>query len=168
MITFDHVMQYCDYDEAAAALGTPLVEDWTGANAPSLTLVGATKKVANATDLGTLRGDATSVVSRVAALEASLTEVQTTVQRVLSQIGIAQMPASVSLSKGRLSYVLDLSTSWRSKSLSIVANGESLGVVRLDRVGDAASWVKVASGTVSAGTTIDFVWNGFTLVSATL
>lgn len=168
VIVFDSTTQFCDYDESGNALGSPETEVWTGVDAPKLTLVGVTKKVATAADLATLRNDATTIGVRVTALEASLTETQTTIQRVLSQIGITNAPASVSLGNGRLSYVLDLSTVWRSKTLDIVVSGSKIGTARLDRVGDAANYVIVASSSVPSGSTVDFVWSGFTLASARL
>jgi hypothetical protein len=183
IIAFDSVTQDCTRDDVGVALGAPTAEVWTGADAPKLTLVGTNKKIANASDLAdaknrlvsaesTIAGHTTTVdgiVTRLAAIDAKMAAIEAKFASIDAQLASAQVTSSVSIGAGRLSYVVDLSSVWRYKTLDITVAGVKVGSVKLDKAGDAAgALTKAASAGISVGAVIDFDWNGFTLTSATV
>ena len=183
IIAFDSVTQDCTRDDAGVALGTPTAEVWTGADAPKLTLVGTTKKIANAADLADAKNrlvaaEATvathttavdGVVARLAAIDAKMAAIDAKFASIEGRLAIAHVSSSVSIGAGRLSYVVDLSSVWRYKTLDITVAGVKVGSIKLDKAGDAAgALTKVASAGISTSAVIDFNWNGFTLTSATV
>jgi uncharacterized protein YcnI len=183
IIAFDSVTQDCTRDDAGAALGAPTAEVWTGADAPKLTLVGTTKKIANAADLADAKNrlvtaEATvathttavdGIVTRLAAFDAKMAVIDAKLASIEAQLAIANVTSSVSVGAGRLSYVVDLSSVWRYKTFDITVAGVKVGSIKLDKAGDAAgALTKAASAGISVGAVIDFDWNGFTLTSATV
>lgn len=162
IIKFDSVTQDCTRDDAGATLVTPTAEVWTGADAPKLTLVGTTKKIANAADLADAKNRLVATDAKMAAIDAKFASIE-------GRLAIAHVSSSVSIGAGRLSYVVDLSTVWRYKTLDITVAGVKVGSIKLDKAGDAAgALTKVASAGISTSAVIDFNWNGFTITSATV
>lgn len=138
--------QYCDFTEAGTTNTGMTVENWVGADAPTLTLVGADDKVTNASDLALLRSQLVSLLFRAA------------------------QPAQVSLAKsGALNYVVDFSSVWRNTKVEVRSGATSLGTVALNSLGDASGALsKSVAANVKAGSVVTFVWNGLTIASATV
>ena len=69
---------------------TPLFEDWTGVNTPTVTLVGTANKVASADDLALLRGDVNATTAAISALTVRMTAAETAIAAIdglVSRIG---------------------------------------------------------------------------------
>ncbi|MBU3688031.1 MAG: DUF1775 domain-containing protein [Actinobacteria bacterium] len=138
--------QYCDFTEAGSANTGLTVENWVGADSPTLTLVSADDKVANAADLALLRNQLISLLFRAA------------------------QPAQVSLTKsGALNYVVDFSSVWRNSRIDVRSGGTTLGTVALNPLGDASGAIsRTAASALKAGSVVTFTWNGLTVASATV
>lgn len=162
--------QHCDYHENGTA-ATGLVDEWTGADTPTLTLVGAESGVNSpaqiadvkskaskvdgvATELGSLQGTTRDQVNFLSAMINHLTQ---------SHGGDAAASRGI---LGRINVAADLSSIHRGRNVDVLVNGRKLGSRALNSAGDLSTSFPGAG--IPAGARVDIVLYGSTVASATL
>ena len=166
-------LQYCDFHENGTA-ATGLVDEWTGADTPTITLVGADNAVNNAAQVAEVKSKAFSVdgIAAQVAAAASKSSLDSTTSQVNFLIAVVNALATrprgevgASRSGGKLNVNADLSAVHKGRSVDVVVNGLRLGSKKLNTAGDLSTSFKATPG---ANARVDIVLDGNVVASTTV
>ena len=161
--------QYCDFHENGTA-ATGLVDPWIGADAPTITLVGADKAVNNPTQIAEVKSKAFSVDAVAADVATIKTSLESTGRQitfliaVVNQLALNRGEVAASRSAGKVNVNIDLSAVHKGRSVDVLLNGVRLGSKALNAAGDLSTSFKGSAGPNSK---IDVVLGGTVVATTT-
>jgi len=165
--------QHCDFHENGTA-ATGLLDDWTGADTPTITLVGADKAVNTPAQVAEVKAKAFSVdaIAAQVAAAASKTALEATGGQVNFLIAVVNALASkprgevaAARAGSKLNVNVDLSAVNKGRSVDVLLNGIRLGSKTLNAAGDVSASFKATAG---ANSRIDIVLGGTVVATTTI
>lgn len=162
--------QYCDFHENGTA-ATGLVDPWIGADAPTITLVGADQAVNTPAQVAEVKSKATSGGAAADATAAAKTALDSTSNQVafliavVNQLALNRGEVGASRSTGKINVNVDLSAVHKGRSVDVLVNGVRLGSKALNSAGDLSTSFKGSAGPNSK---IDVVLDGTVVATTTI
>lgn len=162
--------QYCDFHENGTA-ATGLVDPWIGADAPTLTLVGADQAVNTPAQVAEVKAKAFSGGAAAEGAAAAKTALDTATNQVNFLIAVVNALAAnprqvaASFSAGKVNVNVDLSAVHKGRAVDVLVNGVRVGSKPLNAAGDLSTSFKA---TAAANSRVDIVLGGTVVASTTI